>query len=227
MCVCVCTAAARRLGSRRDWRHVRGRQQQVPTDGLRLRKVRIRSHLCVGAWTTVTAGKLLGVCLSVREIVCRHCVCPVWEPDSLCLQRPNLVCACAICQVGWNFSSSFTPRSPYSSRQQGFAVFWTWVKQKRGYFRSLCTTHCAHSAGQKMRENVSMKPALSRSRKKWDCYKLHNTKEWPDCVIPPPQYRNVQRIHVPVWLRCCLRRHVVGELVQWVKVYECILTRLQ
>lgn len=31
-----------------------------------------------------------------------------------------LVCACAICQLGWNFSSSFTPRSPHSSRQQGF-----------------------------------------------------------------------------------------------------------
>lgn len=133
---------------------------------------------CVWVW-----GRLFVVAVCVRCENLTVCVCR---------DLPS-VCLCNL--PGWLeflflFYSTFFPLiSPTR-----FSVFWTWVKQKRGYFGSLCTTYCAHGAWQKMRENVSMKAALSRSRKKWDHYKLHNTKEWPDCVFTA-RYRNVQRIH--------------------------------
>lgn len=56
---------------------------------------------------------VLCVCLCVRMSVL---ACwPGWEPDSLCLHRVSFACACAMCQLGLNLSSTFfSPTQPSS-----------------------------------------------------------------------------------------------------------------
>lgn len=115
MCVCVCPAAAGRLGSRCDWWHLRGRQQQIQTDGFRLCQVRVcvspPRYLWLYFYNTVLGRDVGCVCLHscVIGIYCCPCgVCPVWECVSLCLQRLPSVCLSdwTICQLGRIFSSS-------------------------------------------------------------------------------------------------------------------------
>ena len=103
--MCVRAAAAGRLGSRRDWWHLRGCQQQIQTDGLWLCQVgahnslsfSLSAHPCL---CNTVMGRKLGcmfVCIGLLQrlivvhvwFVCVQCenlsVCVYGEPPSVCL----------------------------------------------------------------------------------------------------------------------------------------------
>lgn len=113
VCMCVCPAAAGCLGSRRDWWHLCGCQQQVQTDGLWLCQVRICNYpsVCIFAvqWWEENFGVRLFASVCYRDwLLSMWCVSSV-RICQFVFAKAYLVCACAICQVGRNFSSSLLP----------------------------------------------------------------------------------------------------------------------
>lgn len=118
---CVCPAAAGRLGSRRDWWHLCGCQQQVQTDGFRLCQVRVCVSLtlsvCIFTIQCWEENSGVFVCILVlQRLIVVHVVCVQCENLSVCVCQGYLVYACqkllmdgTICQLGRIFSSSLLP----------------------------------------------------------------------------------------------------------------------
>lgn len=108
MSVCVCPAAAGRLGRRCHRRHLCGRQQQVQTDGLWLRQVLFFFFLSSFSRTTSESqfwvDAFVSMCYREQSLPV-WCVCVLSKTLSVCVCTGRLVCACqkvlldsAVCQ---------------------------------------------------------------------------------------------------------------------------------